>query len=450
MKILFVCSHGVGEGSFAGYVASTTKALAARGHEVHVLSCKPGAPREDKKKDGVWIHRRRYVRIRGLGRLSKLPVLRQVFAALRPPDDPPWSSPLTRVRVAVSNYVEYRRLGIDFDVIQSPEHLAETLLFAVFRTKPLVIRLCGPIRIAARYWGFGSRWHLRLSDAMERLTARRATLCTAPSQFAADELVKEGWRGARGAHVLHPSVEPEMWSGLPPVSETGPVILAVGQVSLWKGSDVLVKAASRLSKDFPGMEVVFAGGTIKQADGTTGRERIAGLANDLGVTCRFVDKMAREELPRYYGTARVVALPGRFDCFPKVGLEALVSGRPYVCSTRTGQAELAHRSNGAIVATPADDPDALAEALRPLLTDSERAEELGKRGQEFVNRNLAPEVSAALHEKTYKEVSEIWRAQQRNGQKHGTERSLRRAPHAITVGLLSLLILLLMSLLDLL
>ena len=56
---------------------------------------------------------------------------------------------------------------------------------------------------------------------------------------------------------------------------------------------------------------------------------------------RFTGHIARKELLGWYARARVVVVASRFDSFSQAGLEAMAAGRPVVCLTRAGLAEIA-------------------------------------------------------------------------------------------------------------
>src|SRR5215471_18175181 len=92
-----------GGGGIGSFVKSISGALAAFGHEVHVLSCVPGQVESNFLDNSVHVHRRGQLRIRGIGRLARAP------------------GAASRIRGAVSNWVSYRRIGVNFDVVEAPD-----------------------------------------------------------------------------------------------------------------------------------------------------------------------------------------------------------------------------------------------------------------------------------------------------------------------------------------
>jgi glycosyltransferase involved in cell wall biosynthesis len=412
MKILFLSQEALWPTGIGTYTRHTARALAARGHDVHILTCVAQISEGDEIRDALSIHRRRRIRVRGLHRLYRVHPIRRLLRRPARREFPPWNSPALRINAAFSNYLHHRRLGIDFDVIEAPEHLAEGLILALLRDTPVIVQLHGPLRLAVRCWGYRPGWKLRISDRLERLAASRAMLAVAPSRLTVRELTKAGWPEARGARVVPHTIDPHTtdgfrWTAVRPVAQTRPLILAIGEVGWRKASDVLVRATANLTDRIQGIEVVFVGPSLLQPDGIDSRDAIADLAEALGVTCRFAGHVSRDELEAWYGEARVVAVPSRYDPFALVGLEAMACGRPVVCSTGTGLAEVAEAASGAISVVPVDDADALACALQGPLRDPSEAEELGRRGRAFVQLHWRK--VAAHREAVYREAIDLRR-----------------------------------------
>ncbi len=85
-----------------------------------------------------------------------------------------------------------------------------------------------------------------------------------------------------------------------------------------------------------------------------------------------------------------LVLPTYREGFPNVSLEAAAAGRPVITTTATGAIDsIIDGKTG--IAVPAGDTRALAEAMRQLLADPLGADELGRRGHEFVHDNFRSE-----------------------------------------------------------
>ena len=86
------------------------------------------------------------------------------------------------------------------------------------------------------------------------------------------------------------------------------------------------------------------------------------------------------------------------------GLEGLAAGRPVVCTTRTGTADLLAGSDAGAVVAP-DDPAALAAALRPYLADPAAAGRAGAAARALVGRECSPAAVAGRREAVYREAA---------------------------------------------
>jgi glycosyltransferase involved in cell wall biosynthesis len=303
----------------------------------------------------------------------------------------------------VSCWVEEMKLRVPFDVIEIADFGAEGLLLGLGRRRPLVAHLHGPLRLTQRYSEVERRRDVRLADWLERTTVARADLITSPSDLVSRELSEARWLQGRAARTVRNPVDLEQWADVAPVGTGRPLVLTVGRVEHLKGPEVLVRAAVRLAEEAGDVEVVFVGRSSGEREGLQYREWIARLASQLGAPCRFMDQVPRRDLRGWYETARVVAVPSLYESLSMSGLEALASGRPVVCSTSTGVAELvANSGTGAVV--PPGSPDLLAEALLPYVLDPETARRAGRRGRKLIQENCSPEFIAEQRERCYREV----------------------------------------------
>jgi glycogen(starch) synthase len=391
VRILFLSTEyppETGGGGIGSYVANIGAALVGRGHEIHVLSCTHGQPTSDRLDGQVHIHRRGTVRLERLQR-----VLRSGKARLR-------------LEVSLSCFLEHRRLGLDFDVVESPDWMAEGFVFALLRSKPHVGHLHTPLLVLARHNLLPPTWDRRLGDALERVSMHRADVVTSPSRMLARDLVADGWLREGVVRVVRLPVDLNRWSNLPPAEAASPRVVAVGRLEPRKAPEALVEAAAMLAPAIDGLEVVFVGGSNYTRDGKPYSDWTADLARKLASPVRFVDAAPGTEIPRWYGSARVAALTGRYDNFPVAGLEAMAAARPLVCTSSTGVAELIREGGGTVV--PPGDPRALAGALRAYLIDADLAGRTGRAARDTVERNCSPEEIAREREACYLDAIDAW------------------------------------------
>jgi glycosyltransferase involved in cell wall biosynthesis len=148
--------------------------------------------------------------------------------------------------------------------------------------------------------------------------------------------------------------------------------LYVGRLDPEKGIDVLLDAFA----DVPGELVLAGAGT----ESTTLEERAPERV-------RFLGPVPRDRLPRLYASADVFVLPSRSEQWGMVLNEAAAAGLPLVATDAVGAAyELVDDD----LRVPAEDPDALAEAMRRLAEDPTARAESGERSRERVAA-LTPE-----------------------------------------------------------
>jgi glycogen synthase len=400
LKVLFLSMEyppETGGGGIGSYVATVAPALVARGHEVHVLSCVSRQPPSDTMDRDVWIHRRPQIRVKGSSRL-----LGRM-----------WPETVPRILTAISTFVHYRRLGIRFDVIEGPEWMAEGLFLT--RTRPFVTHLHTPIHLTARHNGQQMTRDVRIADRLERLSVRRAAIVTTPSQLLVRRLARSGWLNGRPPRLVRNPVDLELWTSCASVARTTPAVLAVGRLEALKSPETLVDAAEKLAPIVPELEVIFVGRSNGSREGQEYRRWLEDRARRNGAPCRFVESVPRAGLLDWYGKARVVALPSRFDNFPMVGLESMAAGRAVVCTSETGLAELVAGS-GAGTVVPPGHPEALAAALRPYLVDRSVAVRAGQTAREIVVEQCAPAAVAEEREGCYLEAIERWKLV--NGKAH--------------------------------
>ena len=178
-------------------------------------------------------------------------------------------------------------------------------------------------------------------------------------------------------------------------------MLTVGRLVEKKGHDTLIRAAGMLRDQGVAFRLRIAG------DGPEW-PRLQRLVHELDLAghVTFLGPLNTVEVRAEYGSASVFALAcrrlanGDRDGLPNVLLEAMVQGLPVVGTTQAGIGEAVEHERTGLLADP-DNPAALADALRRVLTDPELARRLGASGQvavreRFDYRLLLPAVPHAL------------------------------------------------------
>jgi glycosyltransferase involved in cell wall biosynthesis len=347
------------------------KALAARGHEVAVLTTDvhgDGAldvPLEQPVAiDGVEV---RYFPVRSLRRLYWAPGL------------------------AKAARTEMAR----FDAV----HLHSVFLWptsAVARAAeradvPYVLSPRGmlvPELIHAR-----GRWRkLAWMALAERRTIERAAVLHATSDLEAEEAARLGFSLPPVA-VVPNGIDPEPWDGdlsalSPQVREivegAAPFLLFLGRLSWKKGLDRLIPALAQI----PGAVLAVAG---NDEEGL--RPALERLAGD-STRVRFLGAVHGADKAALLHRAAVLLLPSRSENFGNVVLEAWAAGRPVAVTPEVGLAGTVREIEAGIVL----DGD-LRQALAGLLADPARLDEMGRRGAEAVRERFGwPAVAREMEE----------------------------------------------------
>jgi glycosyltransferase involved in cell wall biosynthesis len=251
------------------------------------------------------------------------------------------------------------------------------LAYASWRNLPTVVSLHG-----ADFADF--------ADRHPRPVARVLGLARVITALS-DEAAAAARRLAPGAvvhQVPNPIVIPDR---VPPASATDSVALFAGEVGIRKGADVLERAWTIVHDALPQARCIVIG-----PDGDFAPQATETLTMLPAAGPAAVGALLRQ--------ARVAVLPSRAEGMPMFLLEAMAAGRPFVSTPVGAIAELAD-SGGMLV--PVGDHEALAVALIALLNDPERAERLGRRGQELCRATRSPELVDAIYAEVYREALEL-------------------------------------------
>jgi glycosyltransferase involved in cell wall biosynthesis len=100
----------------------------------------------------------------------------------------------------------------------------------------------------------------------------------------------------------------------------------------------------------------------------------------------------------------VFVLPSRFEGFPLVLVEAMLAALPVVATDVGSVSEsVVDGETGLLV--PAEDAAALARAIRELLDDRPRSQEMGRRGRERAHNQFSVAGMAKAYLALYEEVT---------------------------------------------
>jgi glycosyltransferase involved in cell wall biosynthesis len=145
-----------------------------------------------------------------------------------------------------------------------------------------------------------------------------------------------------------------------------------------KGFLNFLAAARRVKQRLPNVCFLILGASDPgKADSVS-----PSVAADYGLqdSCLFLGYRPNHELPRFYKAMNVLVLPSIFEGMPRSVIEASAMQVPVVATNVKGNREAVENGrNGLLV--PLDDIQALADAIIELLTDREKARQMGEEGR---------------------------------------------------------------------
>jgi glycosyltransferase involved in cell wall biosynthesis len=387
LRIAMVSEHasplaalgGVDAGGQNVHVAALAAALAARGHDVvvHTRRDDPGLPEVLHVVAGYAVHHLDAGPAEPVPKDALLPYVPAMAAGLR------------------AAWTEARP-----DLVHA--HFWMSGLAAV-RAAPAR----APVVQTFHALGWVKRRHQGLRDTSPRARhrlepelARRVDHVVATASDERRELVRHGVAAER-ISVVPCGVDLDAFIPVGPVAVRGshPRLLMVNRLVERKGVETAVRALAGV----PDAELVVAGGPpAADLDADPEARRLRAVAAEVGVDDRLVllGAVARTDVAPLLRSADAVVCTPWYEPFGIVPLEAMACARPVVATAVGGLVDtVVHASTGLLV--PAQDPGALAAALRRILHHAAAARTMGRRGRARVEERYGWAQVAAATEAAY-------------------------------------------------
>jgi glycogen(starch) synthase len=358
-----------GFGGIGTYTWHHARALAALGHDVHVLAgAREATPMRHETHDGVHVHRY----------WAGGPLM-QAFHALGR-----YRLWWTRQRLqnALSMYRGLRALHAErpFDVVEMPECGAEGALVTRRLRIPSVVRLHSPSALIM------GTYDVRRADvvacaAIERRAIDAATRLTACSQFLADE-VAGAMRVRRRIDVVTNGLDVDWFDrsmsdvdvharfGIPRRALT---LVFTGRMERRKGIHLLPHIAAEILARHD-VAIVLAGADLVNYVAETLLPSLAG--RPLRGSIHALGAVPLDDLRPLVRAADIFLLPSLWENCPYSCLEAMAAGRAIVTSNQGGMPELVVDGETGLLAA-CDDAASFTAQIERLVQDAALRARLG-------------------------------------------------------------------------
>lgn len=365
-----------GWGGIATFAKHLAHGLTDLGHEVEVVSLAADKP-HSIRESGILVHRVRQSNVGG-GLTRGGPLMS-------------YSRYVLGTSTALwKKFIELHRKK-PFDVIDTPELLAEGVWPAITKVAPLAVRLYTPHSkfIAERLHNVRPNLDHQLVATLERVAMLSADALTSPSDDLADFVSLDLNFPRERIRIIRNPIDPTVFEpkGEVAVSPDGrKTILFVGRLEERKGIHYLIDAIPKVVARHPNVRFVIVGDDTDTAKGQSSvlkelKEKVA--QHQIEKHIQWIPRVTLDSLPSYYRSADIAVVPSVYDNSPYTCLEAMSCGRAVIGTSAGGTQEYIVNGESGIIVPPRD-ADSLANAMVQLLDDEALRNKLGEAARQRV------------------------------------------------------------------
>jgi glycogen synthase len=395
-----------GWGGIATFTRHLALGLKELGHDVEVVCLSPDVSKS-VEQEGILVHR-------------VAPFFKQNELGLTGTFMPQFRHIMTTAPALWSKFLERHREKA-FDVIDTPELLADGVFAATTRVAPLVVRLYTPHSkfIADRLNSACASFDHQAVAVAERLAMVQADALTSPSLDLARHIAQDlNYPVDRIRIIANPidatEFSPQAEEADQPCSQSPhalpakgtPTVLFVGRLEERKGIELLIETVPLVRQHVPTVRFMIVGDdTNYGAERQSMRKRLEKLLALSGASDNviFYPRLPLEQLPSFYRAADVCAVPSLYDNSPYSCLEGMSCGRAVIASDAGGAKEyMEHGVSGLVVSSK--DVNALTDAIVSLLLDEPLRQKLGANARQRVLQHFQRKAIAQRTVQLYDEA----------------------------------------------
>jgi glycosyltransferase involved in cell wall biosynthesis len=364
MKVAFLSREYPPDSAWGGIATvyhTLACALAARGHEVHVI-CQAASEPRDFIDNGVFVHK--------VG------------------TNPKRYSAMARINYSISAWLKLKDIikRHDIEIVEAVYWGAEALLYSLKRRAPLVVRIdtsASDILRAKTYSGINELLSLKVLSCLEDFSAKRADLIVANSRYMYASVLERLHIDSTRVYIVQHAIDTERYKFVESdirerlaLPRDVPLVLFVGRLEAIKGHHILCQAIPQIIRSMPTVKFVLVGRDTNTAPGGGSvKSYINEQArnNGFGDNLVFIDFLPEDELIKLYSACDLVISHSLHESFGLVVVEAIACGKPVVATSTGIVPELGLDGKGGIV-VEFGDAVGLAEATMKMLSlnDKER------------------------------------------------------------------------------
>ena len=358
------------------------KALAIKGHEVHVI-CQGVGREYDCKEEGVYVHR--------VG------------------TDTRSYNVMARLKYMLASHQKLTKLYEEnnIDIVQADYWSGEALICTLRKKSILIIKTQTGITEVISAKNFPSLKNyiglLGLSW-VAKLAAKSADRFISESKLDYLEVINHLHVDSEKVDIIYNGIDisnyhPVELSMVPKYrSKFGlpignPIVLSVGRIEKLKGSDILTESIPLILRKTPDVKFVFVGRDTETApEGQSFKAWIEAKARKEGFQDNLIFKgfISPSELPKLYSACDLFVLSSRKESFGLVVVEAMACGMPIVSTSVGIVPELTKEKPMGIETVSVENHIELANAiLKMLMLTTEEKVKIARENREMVETKFS-------------------------------------------------------------